>query len=403
MNTRRAFTLLEILISVVVLAIGLVGAVSIFPAVIDLQRRAQDAVVGTAAASSAEAMINASLVQNESVNWLDEADWRSLYGGRVTYADQFPPIEVLTRDVAISVRDPRQPVGADSKVTLDFLWDANWEWDRPDNNDTLGVLRETGDLVLGGGESYKPLSQDVTSKRLPTYRLDIGSRLMPDASTTANPRYVYDIVVRRADAGIGAPPRGNRRRYEKAVSESRMGEIPVQIAIFTRRIDRGIRVPEGLSLRDVLTGATGVAPQDQRFPLAVKFDNLAEPVVNAKANDPAVVYSHPLDVRLTQQTFKQSDTNSNVYDLVDPNEIRLPFSGMDKDTVIEKLSQVGQLFVDNEGVVRKVVGITKRPGDSEEVDMLIIDPPFSTDNPEVYRQIIFTPQVPVGIRVVTTR
>ncbi|GAB5495495.1 MAG: hypothetical protein Phyf2KO_05750 [Phycisphaerales bacterium] len=399
MNTRKAFTLLEILISVVVLAIGLVGAVAIFPAVIDLQRRAQDAVIGTAMASSAEAQINAALVENESVNWLDEQMWTNLYGSTdFDYSDQFPPVDVLTRDRGISVRDFRTPSGGPPSVTLDFLWEADWEWE---NFDALRELQVSGDLVLGGGEAYEPISQN--NRELPTYRLDLASRLMPDASSTADPRYVYDIVVRRADSGVGAPPRGDRRRYEKQLPQVRLGEVPVQIAIFTRRIDRAIRVPQGVSLRDSLTGAQGVAARDRRFPLAVSSEDLAETVPNGKGNDPGVVYSHPLEALLRNESFEQTDPNTEVYDLFNPNRLRFRMRGMEDETVTEKLSKVGQMFVDNQGVVRTVTGITKKAIDGDEVDLLIIDPPFSTNNTEVYRQIIFTPQVPVGVRVVTTR
>lgn len=401
MNTRKAFTLLEILISVVVLAIGLVGAVAIFPAVIDLQRRAQDSVIGTAAASSAEAQINAALVENESVVWLDRDDWTSLYGSAdFDYLDQFPPIDVLTRDRGISVRDTRTPSGGPPQVILDFLWEADWEWE---NVNALDELQETGDLVLGGGDSFRPINQDNNETVLPTYRLDLASRLLPDSSTTSDPRYVYDIVVRRADSGVGSPPRGDRRRYEKRLPLSRLDEVPVQITIFTRRVDRGIRVPAGVSLRDSLTGARGVASRDQRYPLAVSVNDRALAVPNGKGNDPEVVYSHPLEVMLRTESFGQSDPNTNVYDLFNPEEIRIRQRPIDDETVTEVLSKVGQMFVDNQGVVRTVTGITTKSVDGDDTDLLIIDPPFSTNNTEVFRQIIFTPQVPVGVRVVTTR
>lgn len=401
MNTRKAFTLLEILISVVVLAIGLVGAVAIFPAVIDLQRRAQDAVIGTAAASSAEAQINAALLENDSVVWLDRGKWEALYGSAdFDYLDQFPPVDVLTRDRGISVRDFRTPSGGPPEVTLDFLWEADWEWQFVD---AIGELQASGDLVLGGGDSYRRVNPNNSVTELPTYRLDLASRLMPDASTTSDPRYVYDIVVRRADSGVGSPPRGDRRRYEKRLPLTRLDEVPVQIAIFTRRIDRGIRVPAGVSLRDSLTGARGVAARDQRYPLAVSAEDLARAIPNGKGNDPEVVYSHPLEVLLTAESFEQTDPNTNVYDLFNPNQIRIRQRPIDDETVSEVLSKVGQMFVDNQGVVRTVSGITTRAIGGEETDLLIIDPPFSTDNTEVFRQIIFTPQVPVGVRVVTTR
>jgi len=395
MNNRKAFTLLEVLISVVVLAIGLVGILAIFPAVIDLQRRAQDSVIGTAAALSAEAKLVGSFLESESVDWVD---WNDTYStSNFLTEDKFSVIEILKRDGAISERDARLPVGAPNAI-LDFLWDANWEGDRPQNQNTIETLQDTGDLILGGGTAVNPI---ISGERdLPIYRIGLGQRLMPDGSTDAPPRYIYDLVVRRVDVGIGVVPRGNARRYEKSVPRERLGEVPVQIAIFTRRIDRNIRVPKGVSLRDALTGSRGVSSADRRFPLAVKADDHASTVNNAKTSDVGLVYSRPIEARLRRdESLQQTDPNSNVYDLLDPSTLRLAFTDAEPDSVTESLTQVGQMFVDNQGVVRRVTAIVEQDGSQ----MLVIDPSFSTNNPEVFQQIVFTPQVPVGIRVVTTR
>lgn len=399
MRNHKAFTLLEILISVVVLAIGLVGVVAIFPAVIDLQRRAQDTVIGVAASTSAEAEILGSVVESESVEWVD---WVDVYGP-FNAADRFPVIDILKRDIAISERDPRRPVGA-SNSTLDFLWDVNWEGNRPRNPDAVGLLEDTGTLIIGGGLASEPIMEGTNVRDLPAYRISLADRLMPDGSTGADPRYVYDIVVRRVDVGIGVVPRGDRRRYEKSIPAERLSEIPIQISIFTRRIDRNIRLPRGVSLRDSLTGSGGVGANDRRFPLAVTREDLAKTVNNAKTSDTSLVYSRPLEARFQGDgsSLSKSDPSISGFDLLDPNELRLA-SGIERDSVVQNLTKVGQKFVDNQGVVRTVTELHTREVGADTRTLLVLDPPFSTNEYDVFQQIVFTPQVPVGVRVVTTR
>lgn len=404
MKTRNAFTLLEILISVVVLAIGLVGVVAIFPAVIDLQRRAQDSVIGTAAATSAEARLVGTFIQNESLDWYD---WDGEFGSNTPRSDMFPAFSILKLDRGISERDARTFDGATAKV-YDFLWDARWEWQRQENRDALDVLDSTGDLVLGGGLSYKDIvdPQNV----LPQLTLDLGQRLLPDAASQADPRYVYDFVVRRVDAGIGLVPRGNARTYEKLVRLDRVGELPVQMAVFVRRVDRNIRLPQGVSIREALTGvnddpdvSTPIPNSERRFPLAVRSDDLCQIVNNGKPASGDVVYSRPVAAFIRNETIQQSNTQTGVWDLFDPSTLRLTGSGSSATCAEAALKQPGQLFVDNNGTVRKVVAIVDKQVGGNDRELLMIDPPFPTNSINEIRQIVFTPQVPVGIRVLTTR
>lgn len=403
---RRAFTLLEILISVVVLAIGLVGVVAIFPAVIDLQRRAQDVVIGTAAASSAEATLVGTFVENKSLDW--NSDWDEVFNSNpFTRKDLFPVFDILRLDPGISVRDARVPVGA-SGFIYDFLWDVRWEWERQRNTDTEQVLVETGDLVLGGGRSYKRFLENNVEVTLPEVTLGLGQRLMPDAASGQDPRYVYDMVVRRVDAGIGFSPRGGSgtRTYEKQVQIARLPELPIQIAVFVRRVDRNIRTPLGVSLREAITGVNddpddsdNIRDADRRLPLAVDNDNFARVIQNGKPGEHS--YSRPIQALLRDTTISETKEGSGVFDLFDPYSLRFNEPNVVADTAATSLTQVGQLFVDNQGVVRQVVSIVER--DSPATAVLRVDPPFSTDSLDEFRQIVFTPQVPVGIRVITTR
>ncbi|HED53660.1 MAG TPA: type II secretion system protein [Phycisphaerales bacterium] len=410
MTMRKAFTLLEVLISIVVLAIGLVGAVAIFPAVIDLQRRAQDAVVGTSAASSAEAEIVGTLVNSTSLDW---TDWTSLptRASIITREDMFPVFDLLRSDRAISTTasggntlgNPRR------HARLDFGWETDWTWPRSNNKDALTVLRSTGDLIIGGGIAGRPII--TTRNVLPEYTIPLSARLMPDAASGAPPRYVYDFIVRRVDAGIGIPSSNPSKPFEKNVPWSRMDELPLQFAVFVRRIDRSIRVPAGKSLRDVLTGGNGIAPKDRRFPLAVAANDMARPIGNARSDgqgsgSATPVYSTPLAAGLRPESIRQSVSGSSVWDELDPSTLRIDptrDAPASNESVVDALTQVGQMFIDNTGVVRRVTKIKKRRINGTLREILTIEPPFSSSSNLEYRQIVFTPQVPVDIRVITAR
>ena len=59
-KTHRAFTLIEVLIAILILALGLLGLGAVFPVVITQQRNANAVVEGESVASMAESIVRSS-------------------------------------------------------------------------------------------------------------------------------------------------------------------------------------------------------------------------------------------------------------------------------------------------------------------------------------------------------
>lgn len=389
----RGFTLLEVLIAVVVLAFGLLGVVAVFPAVIDVQRRAQDAVLGGSLAASAEAYVNASVLDSETLDWIN---WEELSDG-ATGIRRFPAREVLTNDRSIS--NAGAAVRPSPVVILDFLWDIPT------------AVGETGTLEWGGGaagQRYLPSSGTGSLiEFLPTITFDVGQRLLPDDASGDAPRYVWDAIVRRVDTGVGTPVAAGDRTSVR-VDADRLPELPVEVAIFVRPIDRGIRVPAGLTLRDALRGyrltseingplvRDGLDDRERFFPVAVADGKLEERTPGLSLASGAS-YSLPITVvpgsnlndRMDRLELNPDDNQVDYGDITDDDrEFRM----------IRALGQVGQLFIDNFGIVHRVTRVIEDEDEPRNVT-IEFSPPLTPD----WRQIVFTPQVPADIRVVRTR
>jgi hypothetical protein len=405
----RAFTLLEILISVVVLAFGLLGIVAVFPAVIDVQRRAQDAVIGGSSSSSAEAVIGASLLGNESLDWVD---WRRVElqypNADFGVQDRFPAAEALTRDQYLS------SIGEDTSagtVRLDFRWEPDWEWPRTGNISPREALLNEGDLYLGQGTPVPvggiPVPPGLQDAGLPALLYSAGDRLLPDAASGAAPRYVWDAVIRRVDGGIGTRVSTDPADATRDVPVALVSQLPVEMAIFVRPIDRGIRVPAGLTLREVLTGrladppggTTGeIARGARRFPVAASASDLALRTPGAGA-EAGARYSPPIAATFAERPpLDPGAPNPGEIFLAD-----LRFNGtqfmVNPVTGRRALAQVGQLFVDDLGTVHRVTGLIEGGGNDDGVTAVEIDPPLDP----LATQIVYTPQVPADVRVVRTR
>lgn len=147
-----AFSLIEVLISVLVLALGLLGLGAMFPVIIRQQRQATDATVGTMAANAARLELESNGI------FRGEAAIPGTAGGPIGDPTPMPPWSVvLDRLLA-------------SPSTRTYL--AAPTYDGP-----------TGMMSVGEGASIA--------------NIPMASRLFPSPSPTGvQPRYIWDLVYR---------------------------------------------------------------------------------------------------------------------------------------------------------------------------------------------------------------
>ena len=228
--------------------------------------------------------------------------------------------------------------------------------------------------------------------------MPLSARLYPMPYSGKDPKYVWDIALRRE-------PSGDR----------------LQAAIFVRRIDARIRVPRDQSLSDVLTGNGGIAFADTRLPIGILNDGSPRSGTIAVDQGPADGVFYSIVQSLKVEVYPEhldwlvfTDGRSGAV-----------------DTSVGFATKIGQKLVDNTGVVRTVVGLPQvAAGDPLESlvtssRVVVVDPPFSSSNaggndtgdvapgsnaqnPDFdderaswVRQVIFTPRTPVSVHVVT--
>lgn len=357
--SRHAFSLIEVMIAILILALGLLGLGAVIPVVVKQQRSSSDTTLGISAARAAEAYLrnrpefdpNSTSVQNAWADWLSINNWSQFYTWQVP---------VLIANV---------------------------------NGTTSGIVEDTGDMVFCN--AVVGTNSSVV--------IGIGDRLWPTASSQPvqtvgdgldpyRPQFVWDIVGRRIKVDSSTNP--------PAISSP----TQIQVAIFVRRIDANIPLPRiasggnvsTLKLIDVLTGLHGAAAA-RCVPVAVEDPLQPIPTNRGRNSAGNRVYGVVQEVTAT---FRPASRDL----IVIPNT--------NNQDLIDLAARPDQKLVDNFGNVYTVREVVEDPQDPNYSDSTIVrvtpSVPTSVGDPasiplveDRFRQVIFTPQIPGAVRVFT--
>ena len=347
--STRAFSLVEVLISIVVLALGLVGLAAVFPVVVQQQRTVSDSIQGASVERSAEDLVRGNaLLSVRALPFDDDSNpiWRDLVA---------------------------------EEPSSNVVWSPSGRWDTATPFQTgdplvlgLNVNSTTGDLIIASQSGFAAF---------PT-----SERLNPTPFTSrAEPRFVWDIAARRVER---RSLNGSTRLPTADRVEGDRESDAIQVATFVRRIDGNIRF-DRRGLAFALTRPEGNA--DARLPLGA--DALGRPTLDGRGTATANNYSTIQRIAYTIE----ADPDTGELNRLIPDE---------NSELIAYARQIGQQFVDRAGIVRTVRSIATTPeGDFEA---LVIEPPMSAgavDNEEAdfnnLLELLFTPQIPASVGVFT--
>lgn len=384
-QSSRAFSLIEVLIGVLILALGLLGLAAVFPVVVRQQRTAADQTQGLIVARNAEAYIRGhTLTTTRSVPAAGTAN-----AGLLAPSDPIPKENRRGLDM-LRYKD----VTNDNPYSTWSFNSANPDRPGPWELPTFSLRNTNPDrgLMIVAATNQTASVQFAQRDRLwPQPYSSVDARV--DDNRYANePRYIWDVAMRRVDPG----------------TPSNVGDDGIQFAVFVRRIDGSIRVPRrdgindvndpirrlrplrDLRLADILTGdrlgqggAIVLQPQEPRVAVAVSNNiNSPVPTLNGEGE-----YAMPIRVNVT---------------LIDnPEGAGLTRLAVANATDIQKrlVRQPGQKLIDNLGNVYTVL---KADDDTSSV---IISPAASANAAALAAsgdlQVVFTPQVPAAVHVFT--
>lgn len=361
---HAGFSLVEILIAILVLALGLLGLGAVFPVVIAQQRDATDRTRGASAIEAIEAL---------TIRGGEVAPWASM-------------LEIVRQ----LEESPDDPDGVGDGLS-DEPRDQRYTWQR----NTFTRLQQT--LYNQRGE-MRFATPDAGIVQIPA-----SARLFPQPFGDLQPQYVWDVVPRRVP-GVD-------------------GSVKLQLAVFLRRIDAGIRVAAGKTLSEVLAD-----PSEEVVPVALDARGLSNPDRLRPTGNGKGVYALPFQLRVlaynAYETVEILGSNDVDNEMQRNDLMVLRGTGALLQAAADLASRPGQKLVDNTGTIREV----RRRATQKERDLLnglddeeivvVVEPPFAigesftrglegqvrlseNERASRVRQVIFTPQVPVQVAVVT--
>lgn len=327
----RAFSLIEVLIAVVVLALALLGLAAVFPVVINEQRVATQTTLGTIGGASAANFLT-------SIDALNaQPVYSSSSGGTLANVRPFDgqPVDTVSHLGWRLWRDNLQ-TGSNG-------FSPGGRWVVPGTSSAF-LLKP--DPITGLATTISIANSSAPAQT--AIDIPLSARLYPPAyGETNEPRFVVDFAARRI-------MRDRDPRNPKPTTRD-----AIELAIFVRPIDPTIRVPRekratswssNISLSDLLVARFGL-PSGVQPVFPIGYDTAKN--------------------RLTRSGTGDASAPLMVLPLRLEDGKRLDLVRVEGDADLRGfLSKFGQRFVDSTGVVRTVVEIVAP-------DVVRIDPPLS--------------------------
>ncbi len=433
-RSGRAFSLIEVLIGVLILALGLLGLGAVIPVVVREQRAASDATLGVAVANSAQqylTSLDGTDPQSSSVRlsiwdqFLYNRNWGYTNGGNSLRPEYY--LWDLSPRLVFS--NYWYPVGAQStapvldRVKVDnmqYTFDPvsgamTWSVDSYTRQHRASATRGQWLPVLSTDPARRSYTKIALSDRLwPSPQVRVQETITPGRDSY-RPQFVWDFVARRVPpTTIDAVP-------------SITTPAQLQVAVFVRRLDLNITLPP--TPRPPNTMPVGkeytlfAALGQDSLPAEQQLDRTAWRV--PVADDAELLPTRAgIDSRSATTPLRYSTIKSATADIADTTKypardvllITYNQQGANKPAILRLLSQPGQKLVDNLGNIYTVRGVPDPdvPPAQNQIEV-VVDPPVApsvlspTDpiamenqlNSNVIRQVLFTTQIPAAVRVFT--